>query len=285
MREGEHVPSIVIPAHDEERSIAALLTELAILTDHTEVIVACNGCQDRTVEVARRTAPWATVLDLPEPSKAGAMDAADALATTYPRLYLDADARIGAAAVQLLFAAVSSDPPGPLAAAATPRYDLSGSNLLVRSHHAFWRELPSHRRALSGTGAMVLSQAGRARFDHWPRALADDYFLDGQFGFEEKCRVPAAVTELVAARGYRDLVSRRARIHQGNLEAVATGLRSAHAGGGAGGIVTTLRANPHLLVHVPAHLAVSIGARALAWWRRRRGTSSTWYRDTSREPG
>jgi hypothetical protein len=162
---------------------------------------------------------------------------------------------------------------------------LSGSSLLVRSHHAFWRELPSHQRALSGTGAMVLSEAGRARFERWPRALADDYFLDGQFGFEEKRRVPAAVTDLVAARGYRDLVSRRARIHQGNLEAVATGLRSAHAGGGAGGTVTTLRAKPRLLVHLPAHLAVSIGARVLAWWRRRRGTSGTWYRDTSREPG
>jgi glycosyltransferase involved in cell wall biosynthesis len=62
------VRSIVIPAHNEERSIGALLAELAPLAGDTEVVVACNGCQDRTVEAARAAAPWATVLDLPEPS-------------------------------------------------------------------------------------------------------------------------------------------------------------------------------------------------------------------------
>ena len=276
--------SIVIPAHNEERSIGRLLTALAPLARDTEIIVAANGCRDRTVEVARTAAPWATVLDLPEPSKAAAMSIGDAAATGFPRLYLDADAQLSVAAVRLLFDTLDS-PGGPLAVAASPEYDLTRSTWVVRSHHAFWRSLPSHRNALMGTGAMGVSAAGRGRFGDWPRTLADDYFLDGQFGPDEKRRVPGAVTGLVGARGYLDLISRRARIHQGNDDAVAAGLRSAHTGGGAGGTLSTLRRQPRLVVHLPAHLAVSFGARGLAWWRRRRGVSGTWYRDTSREAG
>ena len=46
--------SIVIPAHDEEAVIGRLLDSLAGGLDgaRLDVVVACNGCTDRTAEIA-----------------------------------------------------------------------------------------------------------------------------------------------------------------------------------------------------------------------------------------
>lgn len=273
------MPSIVIPAHDEERSIAALLTALAPLAGDTEVIVACNGCRDRTADVARATAPWATVLDLPEPSKPAALDAGDQACRSFPRLYLDADVQIDATAVGLIFAEIEGGSP---AAAATPRYDTAGAGWLVRSHQRFWERMPANRCGLAGTNAMAVSDEGRARFGDWPRVIGDDYFLDGLFDPAEKVRVPGADVVRSTSSGFIDCVSRKARIHQGNLEVRAAGLRRPHSGGGAGGAAAVLRADPSAVVDLPAHLAVTVATRLLSWWRRRRGTATIWFRDGSR---
>jgi hypothetical protein len=272
------VPSIVIPAHDEERSIAALLTALAPL-EGTEVIVACNGCQDRTVDVARATAPWATVLDLTEPSKPAALDAGDRACASFPRLYLDADVRIDAEAVRRIFTVVAAGYP---AASATPRYDTTGAGWVVRSHQRFWERMPANQFGLAGTNAMAVSGEGRARFGEWPRVIGDDYFLDGLFDPAEKVRVAGADVVRPTSTGFVDCVSRKARIHQGNLDVRTAGLRPAHAGGGAGGMAAVLRASPYAVVDLPAHLAVTVAARLLSWWRRRRGTAGVWFRDGSR---
>jgi hypothetical protein len=285
------VPSIVIPAHNEERSIGALLRGLAPLADSaqatpstpstpsTEVIVVCNGCRDRTAVVAREAAPWATVIELVEPSKPAALDAGDAAASSFPRMYLDADVSIGADAVRQVFAAVSAAMP---AAAATPRYDTAGANWVVRSHQRFWERMPVNQHGLAGTNAMAVSQLGRSRFTDWPRMIGDDYFLDGLFTDTEKTRVPGAIVTRPTSQRFGDCISRKARIHQGNLDIRAAGLRPAHAGGGAGGAKSVLRDDPRMIVDLPAHALVTIATRLLSWWRRRRGTAQTWFRDSSR---
>jgi glycosyltransferase involved in cell wall biosynthesis len=273
------VPSIVIPAHQEERSIAALLTALAPLAGDLDVIVVCNGCTDRTAEVARASAPWARVLDLPVPSKPAALDAGDAATDSFPRMYLDADVRIDAAAITRVFAAVDAGLP---AAAASPAYDTSAASWLVRSHHRFWEQLPANRRGLAGTNAMVVSREGRARFAGWPRLIGDDYFLDGLFNDVEKTRVPDAFVTRPASRRFWDCVSRKARIHQGNREVRAAGLRPNHEGGGVEGTRSILGRNPAAVIDLPAYLLITASTRALSWWRRRRGTAGIWFRDGSR---
>jgi glycosyltransferase involved in cell wall biosynthesis len=276
------VPSIVIPAHDEESSIAGLLERLAPLAtgpERVEVVVVCNGCHDATAEVARRAAPWATVLDLPEPSKPAALDAGDAAVAGFPRLYLDADVDISAEAVRALFDAVHAGIP---AAGATPWYDLSECSRVVRAHYRIWTRLPANTRGISGTNAMAVSREGRGRFDSWPRLIGDDYFLDGQFTSDEKVRVPQALVRRPVSRRFADCVSRKARIHQGNVDVAAAGLRSGHGGGGLRAALDVVRAEPALAADLPAHLLVSVTTRGLAWWRRRRGTAGVWYRDRSR---
>jgi len=96
------IASIIIPAHNEEFSIGRLLDQL--LTDvapgELEVLILCNGCTDRTADVARRFEPRVTVVDLPQPSKQAALKHGDTLATVFPRLYIDSDVEIRAADVR-----------------------------------------------------------------------------------------------------------------------------------------------------------------------------------------
>src|SRR3954470_11754775 len=48
--------SVVVPAHDEEQVITRCLRALTggTAAEEVEVIVVCNGCSDRTADVARR---------------------------------------------------------------------------------------------------------------------------------------------------------------------------------------------------------------------------------------
>lgn len=46
--------SIVIPAHNEEENIEATITEIADHFRNSQIIVVCNGCVDRTFEIARK---------------------------------------------------------------------------------------------------------------------------------------------------------------------------------------------------------------------------------------
>lgn len=271
--------SIVIPAHNEARFIERLLRSLAPLADEAEVIIVCNGCTDDTASRARKAAPWANIIELDEASKPSALDAGDAATMSFPRAYIDADAIISADAVRMLFASVDDATP---AVAATPSYDLSSSSLIVRSHYNIWSRMAANNEGIAGTNAVVVTAKGRARFQSWPRFIGDDYFLDGQFNSFEKRRIAGATVVRLAPRGLRDCVSRKARVHQGNVDVRTNGLRAAHKGGGLAGALAVVQARPVLAVYLPAHVLVTVAARVLVRWRRWRGTSQSWFRDRSR---
>ena len=103
---------VIIPAHNEEGLIARALEVL--LADagpgEFDVVVACNGCTDATADRARQAAATlglpVTVLSTPVASKAAAIRAAEAVATGYPRVYLDADVECSTATVRALVSAV-----------------------------------------------------------------------------------------------------------------------------------------------------------------------------------
>jgi cellulose synthase/poly-beta-1,6-N-acetylglucosamine synthase-like glycosyltransferase len=70
--------SLIVAAHDEERVIGAKVEnagELDYPRERLEVIVACDGCSDRTAELARE-AGADLVLELPRGGKIRAQDAA-----------------------------------------------------------------------------------------------------------------------------------------------------------------------------------------------------------------
>ena len=74
------------------------------------MVVVCNGCHDRTAEVARQVAPLATVVEIPVASKVAALNAGDAVARYFPRFYLDADIELPVAAVRPVAESCAREP-------------------------------------------------------------------------------------------------------------------------------------------------------------------------------
>ncbi|GHJ55165.1 hypothetical protein Nm8I071_44720 [Nonomuraea sp. TT08I-71] len=219
--------SVVIAAHNEARVLGRCLdTVLADAEpDEFEVIVVANGCTDGTVDVARRR-PGVRVIVLADASKAAALNAGDAAATGFPRVYLDADVAVTAADLHALAAAL--DEPGVRAATARRELDTAGSSVPVRGYYAINRRLPAFRGSLFGRGVVMLGASGRARFDRFPAIIADDLFLDSLFAPQERREVANVISRVVVPRRARDLVRRLARVRTGNraLRAISAGVRA-----------------------------------------------------------
>lgn len=270
--------SVVIPAHDEERVIGRCLDALAAdPVGELEVVVAANGCTDRTVDVAR--AHGARALDIATPGKANALNEGDAACTAMPRIYLDADIVLGPGALARLVEALDTDQ----AVVASPRvrFITEHSDRLVRAYYDVFRELPYVRSGLVGLGVYGMSAAGRARFDRFPDVLADDLFAQRMFAPDERVIVDGTF-DVQAPRTVRDLLAVRVRIAKGNAELAATpdagdGDFSASTGSTVTALRDLARRRPDLLPAIGVYLAVTVAARLKA----RRSSATAWERDTS----
>lgn len=269
--------SVVVPAHDEERTLGRLLDALCVSPGQLEVIVACNGCTDGTADVARRFP--VTVLDLPEPSKAHALRAADRVAHAFPRIYLDADVEITAEGVARLAAAVG---PGGAAVAAPRRImPRTGVVVLARWYYDVWEALPTVRSGLFGRGVLAVSEEGARRVGALPEMMADDLVLSEAFTPDERTVVHDVAVVVHPARTLRDLVRRRARVTTGNVQADRAGLRGSEARTTLDDLWRVVRARPGLALRVPVFLGVVLAGRARARAAVRRGDFTTWERDAS----
>jgi glycosyltransferase involved in cell wall biosynthesis len=268
--------SVVIAAHNEAAVIGRCLDALlADGTDELDVTVVANGCTDETAAVAR-TRPGVRVVELAQASKPAALNAGDAAAVGYPRVYLDADIPLSSASVRRLAAALDGDG-DPLAVMPRRRLDLTGRPLLVRGYYAIHNRLPVFTTALFGRGAIVLSAAGRARFDRFPDIIADDLFLDSQFSAAEKREVPEVEATVATPRRTRDLVRRLVRVRAGNaaLRTRATGVRPAARLSWLRDVVLP---RPWLAPAAVCYVGITATAALLA---RRRSRATTWGRDES----
>ncbi|MCR2764186.1 glycosyltransferase family 2 protein [Microbacterium sp. zg.B48] len=217
-------PTFVIAAHNEERVIGACLSALLRQDVHgDQIIVVANGCRDRTAEVAGSYG--VTVIDRPTPGKAGALNAGDAVASSYPRVYLDADIVPPQDAITTLVTALERTPRA-LAVVPRRRMNTAGRPWPVRAYFSINERLPAFRDGLFGRGLIVVSEAGRSRFGAFPALVADDLFLDSQFDRTEKAEVSEVSVVVEAPYKTRDLMNRLVRVRRGNAEmraAAATG--------------------------------------------------------------
>jgi glycosyltransferase involved in cell wall biosynthesis len=208
--------SVVIAAHNEAVVLGRCLD--AVLDDarpgEFEVIVVAHDCTDRTADVARARA-GVHVLEIERSSKAAALNCADAVATGYPRLYLDADVLIDTHGVRAL-CAVLEGPSAPLVAVPSRRLELGDRPLVVRGYYAIQRRLPSFEAALFGRGLLALSRAGRETFTVFPDGIADDLYLDSLFGTAGRLPVPHVTTSVAAPTRTGDLIRRLVQARRGN---------------------------------------------------------------------
>lgn len=213
------VASVIIPAHDEEAVIGRLLRALGEGPEGgaLDVIVVCNGCGDRTADVARQHG--VRVIEIPEPSKIAALNAGDAAAVAYPRLYVDADIVLTGATVRAVARTLEepgvhyASPPGVMATAGRP--------WVVRAFFELWAALPSDGDSPVGSGVYAFDEAGRARFDRFPPIVADDLFARVLFRRDERRIVPTEPVVVEAPHTVEALVRRRTRVYAGNSQVSA----------------------------------------------------------------
>jgi glycosyltransferase involved in cell wall biosynthesis len=281
--------SIVIAAHNEEAVLEACLKALEADGTYSslEIIVVANGCDDGTASVARSHA-GVTVLELEQASKATALNAGDAVARSFPRIYLDADIAVPAGGVDALVKAL--DTSGVLAAAPGRALDTGGRPWLVRAYFAISERLPVFCDALFGRGMIALSAQGRARFGTFPLMVADDLFLDSLFGLGEKAHVSAFAITIESPLTTRDLVHRLVRVRRGNAAMrrasergmVKARVRRADRSAWLRDVVVP---EPRLAPAGIAYAAITVLAAVLA--RKGSATSLAWGRDeyTRRQRG
>ncbi|MFI5937433.1 glycosyltransferase [Actinoplanes sp. NPDC051494] len=208
--------SVIVPAFNEEAGIG---TVLRTLTDPVEkgsdmeIVVAANGCTDRTAEIARTFDVH--VVEIATPSKAAALNAADRIATGTVRVYMDADSPADIPLIRKLADAVER--PGVEGAVPRPVVDTSSSTLPVRAYYAINSRLPIFRGRLFGRGVIAISATARARFPRFPDITADDMLVDAVVAPGEKAEIDAPISVLAPRTG-GELVRRLARSRDGNAE-------------------------------------------------------------------
>ncbi len=261
--------SVVVPAHNEARTVARCLR--SVLADaqpgEFEVVVVANGCSDDTEALARSVDPAVGVVVTPTASKPHALDLGDQAARWFPRLYVDADVEVSTATIRELAAVL--DRPGILAAAPRLALDVGRASRFVKSYHRIWCRLPSVRRGLAGRGVYGMSEAGRSRFGSWPSVVADDFFVDRLFDVDEQTNVSSS--SVVAAPGtLQELVARKARVFRGNLtlhDDPATARYSLRVPPSSRAWLGVVRSQPGLVRDAPVYVAVTMIAKGRAWLR------------------
>lgn len=209
--------SIIIPAHNEAAVIDRTLNALdpLVAAGTAEVIVVANGCTDDTAARAR-SHPGVRVLELSEGSKAAALNAGNAHATRWPRLYLDADITASPQALAQAVRVLAAD--GIYVARPAFRWDLQGASLLARAYYRARARMPSMSSAMWGAGVYGLSQQGYRILGELPRVLGDDLLVEVSFppGRKYVASGPAVVVRMPLT--LRDLIGVLARSRRGGTE-------------------------------------------------------------------
>ncbi|WP_116112804.1 glycosyltransferase [Austwickia chelonae] len=283
------IASVIIPAYNEgaviERCLRSLTAEM--LPGPVEIVVAANGCTDDTVARAQAF-DGVVVLDLPTPGKVGALNAADDVATVFPRIYLDADVELSPGTLGELIGALTF----PEARCAAPQltFDLTACSWPVRAFHQVFSRLPSAQDTLVGRGVYGLSRSGRERFGVFPQVQGDDLFVGRLFAPEEHLCVPGS-SVIRPPQDLRSLLQVRTRVARGNeqlAQATPAGLSVAEQAPAdfSSSTARTGRALAGLAYTEPRTwpaLGVYVTVTAVARWRahRTRQSTSTWNRDHS----
>lgn len=212
--------AVIVPAYNEEARIQSTLAPLSQAASEgcIELIVVCNGCTDKTADLARAV-EGAQVVESTIASKTYALNEGDRTATLWPRLYVDADVAISIDAVLAVLDRLATGE--VLAARPAFRYGLDGADYLVRSYYRARTASEVHGDALWWAGVYGLSRAGHSRFGEFPTVVGDDKFVDSQFEHYEKAVVDCEPAIWRTPTNARGLIAVLTRHQRGNSELAA----------------------------------------------------------------
>jgi glycosyltransferase involved in cell wall biosynthesis len=210
--------SVVIAAHNEEAVLGRCLDALVdgAGPNELEVVVVCNGCTDRTADVARAYGEQVHVVETPTASKTAALNLGDAVVSGFPRFYVDADVALPLTSLRLVAAPLARG--DALAAAPAMEIVLRGSSLAVRAYYGIWTRLPYVREGMIGVGVYALSEEGRGRFGEFPEIIADDGYVRMLFDPGERVSVGDAPVRVYGPERFSDLVRIKTRSRLGRHE-------------------------------------------------------------------
>ena len=214
--------TVIIPAYNEESVIDACLQSILSQEGDSkfEVIVAANGCSDRTVELATRrlennsqSLPY-TVLNLPEGNKNKALNAADKIARYAARVYLDADVICGKSLLSELDSILECKK--PVFATGTMEID-TGRSFTANSYARIWRATPYIQESIPGCGCYAVNESGRKLWSEFPTIHSDDKFVRLLFPRADRLQVKAKYFWPMP-QGLRNLLKVRIRWIRGNRQ-------------------------------------------------------------------
>ncbi len=181
------------------------------------IIVVCNGCRDRTAEIARGFA-HTEVIEIATASKAAAINAGIARTRDFPVLVVDADIRIDASALVALVDVLQED--GVMAASPSPRFDTARSSAPVRAYYRVWSTFGYLDSGVGGSGVYGLSEAGANALGPLPLVLGDDTYVRWSFPLSQQRRLSSGESETTveAPRRLSDLLACEMRWQRGNRQ-------------------------------------------------------------------
>lgn len=280
--------SVVIPAYNEEAVIGRTLESVLAALAHEpgEVVVACNGCRDRTFEIASSFGDPVKALNIETGSKPLAWNRGDAAASHFPRFYLDADVELDPHALRAVAGVLREGGASGniLAAAPEMRTRLEHSSWPVRAFYDVWALTPYHAAGHLGSGFFALSEAGRARFGPFPDLVADDEFVRRQFAPDERAIVPGVDFTIHAPRDFTSLLAVKTRSRYGTYELLRRHPElkgGSEAPGGWGRTLRAVAARPALWPKLPVYALVNAVVRRRARARLAADAPPAWDRDDS----
>ncbi len=277
--------SVIIAAHNEESSIGRTLSTLltGAPPGDLEVIVVCNGCTDSTADIARSAGPDVVTIELDKPSKHEAMRCGDSRASSYPRVYMDADVEVTFDDMRKLIDTLRST--AKLAAGPQRTIPRTGVSLIVRWYYDVWECLPQVEASLFGRGVIAVSEAGNERISRLPPLMSDDLAMSDAFDPDERIIVNAARVVIRPPRTVADLLRRRTRAATGNNQADSAGARRAESRTSVTTLAKLAVDQPRLIARIPVFLGVTVVARVRARRALKTGDFTTWQRDESSRTG
>ncbi len=212
------IASIVIPARNEAPVLSQCLRSITANAKpgEVEIVVVCNGCTDRTTQVARSFGPSVKVVETDIANKSHALNQGDAEARSFPRFYVDADVLLSIESIRRVAQAMGND--RILAAAPRLEIDVSGCSWPVRAYYQIWRRLPYYQAGPIGAGVYVLSESGRKWFGQFPNLLAEDDYIRLNFQPEHRCVVKDAWFKIKPPRTLDVLIKVRSRQQRGRIQ-------------------------------------------------------------------